>query len=101
MFTLTWLPGEPRRSLVFEPTLSLERAFGRSVDVFVEYVGDYGQQRPSQLLDTGGAWRFSKTEQLDFHLGYGLNSNTVDHYFGIEYSLRLDRLFGGAVDNSA
>jgi len=68
--------------------------------VFVEYVGDYGQQRPSQLLDTGGAWRFSKTQQLDFHLGYGLNSNTVDHYFGIGYWLRLDRLLGGAVDNS-
>jgi hypothetical protein len=85
----------------FEPTLSLERAFGRSVDAFVAYVGDYGQQRPSQLLDTGEACRFSKTQQLDFHLGYGLNSNTVHHYFGIDHSLRLDRLFGGAVDNSA
>jgi len=60
MFTLTWLPSEPRRNLVFEPTLSLERAFGRSIDVFVEYVGDYGQQRQSQILDTGGAVHLAK-----------------------------------------
>jgi hypothetical protein len=41
-----------------------------------------------------------KTQQLDFHLGFGLNSRTVDHYFGIGYSFRLDALFGGPVGNS-
>jgi hypothetical protein len=29
-----------------------------------------------------------------------LNNSTVDHYFGIGYSFRLDGLFGGAVGNS-
>jgi hypothetical protein len=41
-----------------------------------------------------------KTQQLDFHLSFGLNSRTVDHYFGIGYSFRLDALFGGPVGNS-
>jgi len=68
--------------------------------MFVEYVGDYDHQRPAQLLDGGDAWRFTKMQQLDFHLGFGLNSSTVDHYFGIGYSFRFDALFGGPVRNS-
>jgi hypothetical protein len=55
----------------------------------VEYVGDYGHQRPCQVLDMGGAWQSTKTQRLDFHAGFGLNSNSVDHYFGISYSFRL------------
>jgi hypothetical protein len=95
MFTVTWFPSESTRNPTFEPTVSLEREFGPSADMFVEYVGDYDHQRPSQLVDTGGSWRFSKIRQLDFHVGVGLNSATVDYYFGVGYSFRLDALFGG------
>jgi Putative MetA-pathway of phenol degradation len=95
MFTLTWFPSDSARNPTFEPTLSVQREFGPSVDVFSEYVGDYDHRRPAQLLDGGDAWRFTDTQQLDFHAGVGLNSSTVDHYFGIGYSFRLDRLFGG------
>jgi Putative MetA-pathway of phenol degradation len=100
MLTLTLFPSESRRNPTFEPTLSLEREIGRSGDMFVEYVGDYDHKRPAQLLDGGGAWRFTATQQLDFHAGFGLNSGTVDHYFGIGYSFRLDGLFGDSVGNS-
>ncbi len=100
MFTLTWFPSESMRNPTFEPTLSLERALGPSADMFVEYVGDYDHQRPSQVLDMGGAWRFMKTQQLDFHAGFGLNSSSVGHYFGIGYSFRLDELFGGSLKHS-
>jgi len=100
MFTLTWFPGESARNPTFESTFSLERAFGASADMFVEYVGDYDHQRPSQVLDMGGSWRFTKTQQLDFHAGVGLNSSSVDHYFGIGYSFRLDNLFGGSLGHS-
>jgi hypothetical protein len=100
MFTMIWFPSESSRNPTFEPTLSVERDLGSSAYMFVEYVGDYDHQRPRQLLDGGGAWRFTKTQQLDFHVGFGLNSATVDHYFGIGYSLRLDHLFGGAFGNS-
>ena len=40
MFTLIWFPSESTRNPTFEPTLSLEREFGPSADMFVEYVGD-------------------------------------------------------------
>ena len=96
MFTVTWFPNDSVRNLTFEPTLSLQREFGSHGDVFMEYVAEYDHQRPSQLLDGGGAWRFTKTQQLDFHVGFGLNRSTVDHYFGIGYSFRFDGLFGGA-----
>jgi hypothetical protein len=36
----------------------------------------------------------TKVEQLDFHAGFGLNSSSPDHFFGIGYSFRLDSLFG-------
>jgi hypothetical protein len=52
------------------------------------------------VLDTGGTWRFTRTQQVDFHAGFGLNGNSVDHFFGIGYSFRLDGLFGGSVGNS-
>ena len=106
MFTLFWFPNESAHSLVFQPTLSLEREFGPS-ELFVEYVGEYDHQPPAQLLDGGGAWRFTKTQQLDFHVGFGvsrssaaLNGVPVDQYFGVGYSIRLDGLFGETVGNS-
>jgi hypothetical protein len=99
MFTFTWFPSESARNPTFEPTLSIEKEF-RSSDVFVEYVGDYDHQRPTQIVDTGGSWRLTKTQQLDFHAGFGLNSSSVDHYFGIGYSFRLDGLLGGLVGSS-
>lgn len=96
MVTLFWFPSESARNPTFESTFALERELGANADLFVEYVGDYNHQQPSQLIDSGGAWRFSKTQQLDFHVGFGLNRNSVDHYFGIGYSLRFDGLFGNS-----
>ncbi len=96
MVTLFWFPSESARNPTFESTFALERELGANADLFVEYVGDYNHQHPSQLIDSGGAWRFSKTQQLDFHVGFGLNRNSVDHYFGIGYSLRFDGLLGNS-----
>jgi hypothetical protein len=100
MFTLTWYTNEPTRNPTFEHTFSLEREFGATGDLFAEYAGDYSHQRPSQLLDGGGSWRLTKTQQLDFHAGFGLNTATVDHYFGLGYSIRLDHLLGATFGNS-
>jgi len=71
MFTLFWFPSESTRNPTFEPTFSIQREFGPSADLFVEYVGDYDHQRPHQLVDGGGSWRFTKNQQLDFHVGFG------------------------------
>ena len=100
MFTVTWFPSQSARNPTFEPTFSLEREFGSFGDMFAEYVGDYDHQRPGQLIDGGGSWRFAKTQQLDFHVGLGLNGSSVDHYFGIGYSFRLDGLFRSAAGHS-
>jgi len=100
MFTLFWFPSQSMRNPTFESTIALERELGPFADMFVEYVGDYDHQQPAQLVDSGGAWRFTQTQQLDFHVGFGLNRSTVDHYFGIGYSLRLDGLLRGVVGNS-
>jgi hypothetical protein len=71
MFTLTWYPSNPIRNPTFEPTLSFEKEFGASADLFVEQVADYSHQRPSQLLDGGGSWRFTKNTAARFSRGAG------------------------------
>ena len=96
MFTVTWFTSQHRINPTFEPTLSLERALGPAGDLFVEYVGEYpNHARPSQILDAGGSWRVTRVQQLDFHVGFGLNSSSPNHFFGIGYSFRLDGLLGG------
>ena len=48
MFTVTWFTSQHAINPTFEPTLSLERDFGPTLDLFVEYVGDYPNHvRPS------------------------------------------------------
>ena len=107
MLTFVWVPSDSQQNMIFQPTLSLEREFGSSADLFVEYVGDYAHQPPAQLVDGGGAWRFTRTQQLDFHVGFGVNRSSpalngvpVAQYFGIGYSLRLDGMLGGLFGNS-
>jgi hypothetical protein len=101
MFTVTWFTGQHAINPTFEPTLSLERDLGPTRDLFMEYVGDYpNHARPSQILDGGGSWRVTRLQQLDFHVGFGLNSSSPDHFFGVGYSFRLDGLLGGSVGNS-
>jgi hypothetical protein len=101
MFTVTWFTNQHTINPTFEPTLSLEHEFGPTRDLFVEYVGEYpNHARPSQILDGGGSWRMTRLQQLDFHVGFGLNSSSPDHFFGIGYSFRLDGLFGGSVGSS-
>jgi hypothetical protein len=93
METQTWVPGQPSDSL-FEQTLSLQRDIGDDGDAFVEYVGDYADHAaPSQILNFGGAYRFTKFQQIDFHAGFGFTRQSPKEYIGVGYSFRLDGLF--------
>jgi hypothetical protein len=69
------------------------------------YTSALGQQRdwlglcghvhggPSYLFNSGGGYRITPTQQIDFHIGIGLNDNAPAYIFGIGYSFRLDGLF--------
>jgi len=86
-------PAEPSRPVRQEATFVIERAIGRA-DVFVEYVGDFlAPAGPSHLINAGAAYRITPTRQIDFHAGFGLNSNAPAYFFGVGYSFRLDGLF--------
>ena len=72
----------------------LEREIGLRCDLFVEYVGGYrSHDHSSQIVDVGGGWHITPTQQLDFHIGAGLSQAAPHHYVGVGYSLRVDGLF--------
>jgi Putative MetA-pathway of phenol degradation len=45
------------------------------------------------LLNSGGAYRLTPTQQIDFRIGLGLNRNAPNWVFGLGYSIRRDGLF--------
>jgi hypothetical protein len=94
MFTAFWFPGQPSRNPTLEPTFVVERQVGPRADVFIEYFADSPQHgTTSQAINSGGAYRLTSTQQIDFHAGFGLNRESPDYFFGLGYSFRLDGLF--------
>jgi hypothetical protein len=63
--------------------------------LFLEYVGDYPEKNssPSQLFNSGGLYHPSPTQQVDFHVAFGLNHNAPSYIVGVVYSFRIDGLF--------
>jgi hypothetical protein len=41
----------------------------------------------------GGGWRFTRTQQVDFHVGVGLTAAAPVYFVGVGYSIRFDELF--------
>ncbi len=94
MFTNFFTPANPINKLSTETTFVIEREVGEHAFLFVEYVGDYHLHGgPSYLFNSGGGYRITPTQQIDFHIGIGLNDNAPAYIFGIGYSFRLDGLF--------
>jgi hypothetical protein len=94
MLSTTWLTGQPQSTTVFQPSFLIDRQVSEHADVFAEYIGDYQTRGlPGQELNFGGSYRLSKTQQIDFHAGFGLNRNSPDYFVGIGYSLRFDGLW--------
>ena len=72
----------------------LEREIAERAFLFIEYVGDYHVHGgPSYLFNSGGGYRITDTQQIDFHVAFGLNRAAPTYIFGIGYSFRLDGLF--------
>jgi Putative MetA-pathway of phenol degradation len=94
MVTEFFHPSDPVIRSIFEATFVVEKKLTDKTSVFVEYVGDYpDQSSPSQLFNSGIVYHLTRTQQLDLHLGFGLNHNSPDYIIGIGYSFRLDGLF--------
>jgi len=96
MLTEFFRPAELTTKRVTETTFVIEKKVSERASLFVEYVGDYPENAgPSQLLNSGGFYHLSPTQQVDFHVAFGLNHNAPSYIVGVGYSFRLDGLFAG------
>jgi len=94
MFTEFIRPSEPTSKLITEATFVIEKKVTERASLFVEYVGDYpANGSPAQLLNSGGVYRLTPTQQVDFHVAVGLNHNAPSYIVGVGYSVRFDELF--------
>ena len=94
MFTEFFRPSDAISKRVTETTFAIEKQVTERASLFVEYVGDYPESgSPAQLLNSGGLYRLSPNQQVDFHVALGLNHNTPSYIVGVGYSVRFDELF--------
>jgi len=90
MFTQVWFTGQ-KSNAISEVTFVVEREVGAHADLFVEYVGDYpNHAAPRQFINSGAEYRFTRTQQIDFHAGFGLTNRSPAYFFGLGYSVRFD-----------
>jgi hypothetical protein len=96
MLTEFFRPSDLNTKRITETTFVIEKKVSERASLFVEYVGDYPENAgPSQLLNSGGIYRLSPTQQIDFHVALGLNHNAPSYIVGVGYSFRIDGLFAG------
>jgi Putative MetA-pathway of phenol degradation len=97
MLTEFLRPADVVTSGITEATFSIEKKMTEKASLFVEYVGDYPENAsPSQLFNSGGTYRLTPTQQVDFHVALGLNHNAPGYIVGVGYSFRIDGLFAQA-----
>jgi hypothetical protein len=91
MLTNFITPADPTNKVSTETTFVLEREVAERAFLFIEYVGDYPVHGgPGYLFNSGGGYRITPAQQIDFHVGIGLNDNAPAYIFGMGYSFRLD-----------
>jgi hypothetical protein len=94
MVTTFFFPSDLANKQTTEATFVLEKKVTERASLFVEYVGDYPSRGSSvQLFNTGGGYLLTKTQQIDFHVAFGLNRNSPNYIVGLGYSFRFDDLF--------
>jgi hypothetical protein len=94
METNFFVPSSPTVKFSNQSTFVIEKEITERSFLFVEYIGDYAVHGgTSHLFNSGGGYRITDNQQIDFHIAFGLNGNAPTYIFGIGYSFRLDRLF--------
>ena len=79
------------KKFTYQSTLAIEKEITERSFLFIEYVGGFPSNgRNSQLINSGGKYRIDDRQQIDFHVGVGLDRNAPGYIFGIGYSFRLD-----------
>jgi Putative MetA-pathway of phenol degradation len=97
MLTFFISPANPVNKLTTESNFVLEKKVSERSALFVELVTDYPEHAgPSLLLNSGGIYRLTPTQQVDFHVGFGLNQSAPNFIVGFGYSFRLDGIYGRA-----
>jgi Putative MetA-pathway of phenol degradation len=77
MLTEFFRPSELTSKQITETAFSLEKKLNEQFSLFTEYVGDYADGvGPSLLLNSGAVYQMNRTQQVDFHIAFGLNHNT-------------------------
>jgi hypothetical protein len=96
MLTEFLRPSDVASPRTTEATFAIEKKLTDRMSLFVEYVSDYPESAsPTLLLNSGGLYRLSPTQQIDFHIAFGLNHNAPSYIVGVGYSFRFDGLFAG------
>jgi hypothetical protein len=94
MFTEFFRPADLTSKRMTEATFVIEKRMTERFSLFTEYVGDYPEGGiPIQLINSGGLYHLTPTQQLDFHVAVGLNRNSPTYIVGLGYSFRIDGLF--------
>jgi Putative MetA-pathway of phenol degradation len=94
MLTEFFRPSELTSKRITETTFVIEKKLSEKFSLFTEYVGDYPEgASPTQLWNSGGLYQLSRTQQVDFHVAFGLNHNSPSYIVGVGYSFRIDGLF--------
>jgi hypothetical protein len=61
----------------------IEKKVGEHADLFMEYFGEFFDRGGSSyMINSGGSYRLTPTQQIDLHLGFGLNRNAPNYFFG-------------------
>ena len=95
MFTSFFRPSDFGNRQTSEATFVIEREVTGKLALFAEYVGDHPSRGASTaLINIGGGYLLNRTEQLDFHLAFGLTRSSPDYVIGAGYSFRWDDALG-------
>jgi hypothetical protein len=77
MVSAYWFTDQPDGNSTVQTTFDIDRQIGPHSDVFAEYIGEFRTHEiPSEIFNFGGSYRITKTQQIDFHVGFGLTGNS-------------------------
>ncbi|HEX9237666.1 MAG TPA: transporter [Xanthobacteraceae bacterium] len=78
----------------YQTTFVIEKEIAERAFLFAEYVGTFpASGRNNQLFNSGAGYRIDKNQQIDFHIGVGLDRDAPSYVFGLGYSFRFDGVF--------